>query len=84
MVIKTRVFELYKESYQSLPELARAIGVSASQAYRIREGKRNINNQFIIGSIKAFPGYKLGELFYLDSESSAAPTIGLDLDSVAR
>jgi len=71
MIIKTRVFELYKGSYQSLPELARAMEVSVSQAYRVREGKRRIKNQFIVVSIKAFPGYKLDELFYL---APAPPT----------
>ena len=68
MIIKTRVFELSAGKYSNLSELAQAMGISVSQVYRVREGKRHINQKFIIGAIKAFPGYKLGELFYLTSE----------------
>jgi hypothetical protein len=48
--------------------MARAMGLSASQVYRVREGKRRINQKFIIGAKKAFPSYKLEDLFYLDYE----------------
>ena len=54
--------------YKNLSELAQAMGISVSQVYRVREGKRGINQKFIIGAKKAFPHYKLDELFYLDSE----------------
>ena len=68
MIIKTRVFELYRGYYQNLSEMAKAMGVSVSQVYRVREGKRGINQKFIIGAKKAFPNFKLDDLFYLDSE----------------
>jgi len=68
MIIKTRVFELCNGRYQNLSELARVMGLSVSQVYRVREGKRSINQKFIIGAKKAFPNYKLDDLFYLDSE----------------
>jgi len=45
-------------------ELAQAMGISESQIYRVRQGKRGINQKFIIGAIKAFPGYKLDDLLY--------------------
>lgn len=64
MKLNTRVFELYKGKYGSLPELARAMGISAGYLYKVRQGKRSINQKFIIGAIKAFPGYKLDDLFY--------------------
>jgi len=70
MMIKTRVFELCNGKYKNLVELATAMGISVSQVYRIREGKRSINQKFLIGAIKAFPGYTLGELFYLAPDSS--------------
>jgi len=44
------------------------MGLSVSQVYRVREGKRSINQKFIIGAKKAFPNYRLDELFYLDEE----------------
>jgi len=44
------------------------MGISVSQIYRVREGKRNINQKFLIGAVKAFAEYKLEELFYLASE----------------
>jgi len=68
MIIKTRVFELCNGDYKNLSELARAMGISGSQIYRVREGKRLINQKFIVGAIKAFPGRKLEELFYLAPE----------------
>ncbi len=65
MIIKTRIFELCDGNYKNLSELAKAMGISVSQVYRVREGTRNINQKFLIGAIKAFPGYKLDDLFYL-------------------
>lgn len=68
MIVKTRIFELCDGKYKNLSELAWAMGISVSQIYRVREGKRNINQKFLIGAIKAFPEYKLGDLFYLAPE----------------
>ena len=65
MIVKTRVFELSHKEYRNLTELARAMGISVSQIYRVRSGKRNINQKFIVGAIKAFPRHKLDDLFYL-------------------
>jgi hypothetical protein len=69
MIIKTRVFELINSSYplskyRNLSDLAAAMGLSISQVYRVREGKRGINEKFIIGAKKAFPDCRLDELFY--------------------
>ena len=69
MIIKTRIFELCDGNHKNLTELAKAMGISVSQVYRVREGKRNINQKFLIGAIKALPGYKLDDLFYLAPES---------------
>ena len=66
MVIKTRIFEL--NHYRSLSDLAQAMGLSVSQVYRVRQGKRSINQKFIIGAMKAFPQYKLDDLFYFTPE----------------
>jgi transcriptional regulator with XRE-family HTH domain len=68
--LKTRVFELYNGEYSSLVELARAMGISSSQIYRVKHGKRAISEKFIIGALKAFPGYKLGDLFYVVPDGS--------------
>jgi len=76
MKLKTRVFELGNRKYKNLTELARAMGMSLSQVGRVREGKRNINQKFILGAIKAFPGYKLDELFYIAKEGSHSETAG--------
>ena len=65
MLLKTRIFELSQSRYQNLAELAKAMGISLSQVYRVREGKRRVNQKFIVGAMRAFPGYKLDELFYL-------------------
>lgn len=68
MIVWTRIFELADGSYKNLSELAKTMGISVSQIYRVREGKRRINQKFIVGAIKAFPNHKLEELFYLSSE----------------
>jgi len=65
MILKTRVFELSNGRYKNLSELAQVMGISVSQIYRVREGKRHINQKFLIGAIKAFPEHKLDDLFYL-------------------
>ena len=68
MIIKTRVFQLCNGRYRNLTELAGTMGLSISQVYRVREGKRRINQKFIVGAIMAFPGCKFDELFYLAPE----------------
>ncbi len=74
MIIKTRIFELNHNHHQNLSELAQAMGLSVSQVYRVRQGKRPINQKFIIGAIRAFPGYKLDDLFYFAPESPSYST----------
>jgi len=55
--------------YSSLVELAQAMGIANSQIYRVKRGERTINEKFIVGAVKAFPGYKLGDLFYVTDGS---------------
>ena len=69
MKLHTRVFELCNGKYANLSELARAMGIHRSLAYRVRQGKRKITATFIIGATKAFPEYNLEDLFYVDSEA---------------
>lgn len=72
MIIKTRVFELAYHKYRNITGLARAMGLSVSQVYRVREGKRGINEKFIIGAKRAFPEYLLDDLFYFRGENKSA------------
>ncbi len=65
MIIQTKVFHLCDGKYKNLSELADVMGISVSQVYRVREGKRHINQKFIIGAIRAFPERKFDDLFYL-------------------
>ncbi len=69
MIVKTRIFDSCNGNYKNLSELAQAMGISVSQIYRVREGKRRINQKFIVGAIKAFPNHRLDDLFYLAPES---------------
>jgi hypothetical protein len=69
MIVKTTIFELADGNYRNLSELAQTMGISVSQIYRVREGKRRINQKFIVGALKAFPNHKLDELFYLAPSS---------------
>ena len=77
MRIGTNVFKLYIERYDNLAELAAAMGVSVSQVYRVKQGKRGINEKFIVGAIKAFPGRRRDELFHLEPDSTKATSVAL-------
>ncbi len=65
MIVRTVIFDLCKDDYRNLSDLAGAMGISVSQIYRVRDGKRAINQKFIVGAMQAFPNRKLDELFYL-------------------
>lgn len=65
-IIRTTVFNIARQKFQNLSELAGAMGISVSQVYRVREGKRSINEKFIVGAKMAFPEMRLDELFYLE------------------
>jgi hypothetical protein len=70
-MLRTRIFQLWDEKYHGdskMLRLAQAMGVSLSQVYRVRQGKRRTNERFIIGAMRAFPGYKLDDLFYITQE----------------
>ena len=79
MIIRTRVFEMCNGHYRNLSELARAMGLSVSQVYRVREGTRRINQKFIVGAKKAFPSYGLDDLFYLENERFSGLALGTDV-----
>jgi D-Tyr-tRNAtyr deacylase len=72
MIIRTRVFEMANGRYHSLSDLAGAMGLSVSQLYRVRDGKRGINEKFIVGAKKAFPNSRLDELFYFVTGQSSS------------
>jgi len=67
MLLKTHIFELRNSKCNNLSELAQVMGISVSQIYSVRQGKCGIGKKFIIGAIKAFPEYGLGDLFYFAS-----------------
>jgi len=70
MKLKTRVFALSSGKYRSLSEMAQVMGVSPAQIYRVRAGKRDIGERFITGALKAFPEYRLDDLFYVVPDGS--------------
>ena len=59
--------------------MAHAMGLSVSQVYRVREGKRSINQKFIVGAKKAFPDCRLEDLFYLADALDNSLVIGTDV-----
>ena len=68
MKLKTRVFELCHGKYRNLVGLAQAMEISQDLIYRVRKGERGIHERFIIRATKAFPGYKLDDLFYVSED----------------
>jgi hypothetical protein len=73
--IRTRVFDLAPLKYGGMSELARAMGLSLSQVYRVREGKRQINQKFIIGAMRAFPDLRMDQLFYVRHAAADRPPL---------
>ncbi len=71
MKLETSVFHIYNVKYRNLSELAGAMGISVSQIYRVRQGRRYINEKFVIGTIRALPEYGLSDLFYLTPDGTA-------------
>ena len=69
MKLNTRVFELCNGKYRNLVELAQTMRISRDLIYRVRKGERGIHERFIIGATKAFPEYKLDDLFYVSEKS---------------
>lgn len=61
MRLKTRLFDF---GYP-MAQLAVMLDVSPSQVYRIKQGKRGINEKFIVGALSAFPDKKWEDLFYI-------------------
>lgn len=61
--LRTRLFDM--EEGRDMKRLARLVGLSLSQVYRIREGKRRIGESFIVGALTAFPKLKFSDLFYI-------------------
>jgi len=64
ILLKSRVLDLYNEKYKNPYELAQAMKISVCQIYGVHQGRYNINEEFIIGAIRAFPEYNIGDLFY--------------------
>lgn len=62
--MRTRLFDM--EEGLDMRKLARLVGLSLSQLYRIRQGKRRIGRQFIVGALTTFPKYKFDDLFYIE------------------
>jgi len=75
MLLQTRIFELCNGKYNNLTELAKVMGISVSQIYRVRQGKRSINQKFLLGALKAFPKYKFDDLFYLTPDMPTVTNI---------
>jgi len=44
------------------------MGISKDLIYSVRRGERGIHGRFIIGATRAFPGYKLDDLFYVSKD----------------
>ncbi len=72
--LKTKVFELGNGRYHNLSDLAQAMGISASYIYRVRRSERRISEKFIVETMKAFPEYGFGDLFYFVSEDEQLST----------
>jgi len=68
MKLNIRVFELCNGKCRNLVELAQTMEISQDLIYRVRKGERAISGRFIIGAIKAFPGHKLDDLFYVSED----------------
>ena len=69
MLLETQIFRLYNGKYRNIRELAQAMGISVGQISGVQQGKHSIDEKFIIGALKAFPEYGIGQLFYFTPSS---------------
>jgi hypothetical protein len=46
------------------------MGISVSQIYRVKEGRRSINHKFIVGAALAFPSRSLDKFFYIVADAA--------------
>jgi len=65
--LKTKIFDL--EEGRDMKKLAILTGLSLSEIYRIKEGKRGVHDRFIVGVLTAFPEKKFEDLFYIEETS---------------
>ena len=64
MKLKTRIFEICKEKNIELVDLAKTMNISLSHIKKIEKGEANINSEFIVESLKAFPDCDTSDLFF--------------------
>ena len=63
MQIRTRLFD--KKPGYGTGQLASILGISSSQVYRIKCGKRKVSATFVANALYAFSEYKFEDLFYI-------------------
>ena len=67
MAIRTRIFELAPSfGYETLSALARAMDCSPGYLGRVSRNERSINQKFITGALRAFPGKAFDDLFVIE------------------
>ena len=67
MLLKTRVLDLCYSKSKDTYELAQAMKISVNQLHSVHQDGCNITKEFIIGALRAFPEYNIGDLFYFTS-----------------
>ena len=67
MKLKMKIHKLCKEEKIKLADLAKTMNLSLNYIKKMEKGETEINKRFIIASIKAFPKYKISDLFYFDN-----------------
>ena len=71
MAIRTRIFELAPSfGYETLSALARAMDCSPGYLGRVSRNERTINQKFITGALRAFPGKAFDDLFVIDDSAN--------------
>jgi len=65
MKLETSVFELYCGKYMNLSEVARAMGISVPQIYRVRQGRSPSTENPLQGQQEPFPDVSSTTFFYI-------------------
>lgn len=73
MAIRTRIFRIAEERQWTIKQLALAMGLTTGALYQVQRGNRGIGAKFIQAAERAFPEYRLDDLFYDEENGCQRP-----------
>ena len=64
LILKTMLFDLYESRYNTIEDLASAMGLSVDYLNKVKNGECVIDERFTQKTLEAFPDLLVKDLFY--------------------